>query len=546
MASTQAQRYDVIIIGAGLSGMYQLHLLRQLGLSVRVVDAASDVGGVWYWNRYPGCRVDSESFTYGYSFSDDIVDGWDWSEMYASQPENHRYLRYCADKLDVRKDITFNARVTRMTFDEDAHAWTLDFADGSALSATFVIAATGPLSAPQWPGVEGVGSFAGETYHTATWPRDETTSDPAPVRFDGKRIGIIGTGASGVQTIQELAKSTAEVYVFQRTPNWCMPLGNKPLTPAEQKDIHARQKEIFAACMKTFSGFDYGFLDQSALAATAAEREALFEKLYWGAGFGLWLGNYSDVLTDPHANALVSDFVARKVRERVKDPLTAEKLIPKDHGFGTRRVPLETRYYEAYNQPNIHLVDVKEDPIKRINSAGVETGTRQYDLDMLIYATGFDAVRGALDRIEIRGRGGRTLKEKWKDGPVTYLGLQYAGFPNLLALVGPQSGATFCNIPRCVEPQIRWVTDLLQHMKSRGLDYVEATPEAETEWTDHVADMVSQTLFATAQRGWFFGGNTPGRQTSARTFLAYTGGSPAYRERCDEVAKAGYRGFVLR
>ncbi|MBI5616629.1 MAG: NAD(P)/FAD-dependent oxidoreductase [Gammaproteobacteria bacterium] len=543
---SQQDRYDVIIIGAGLSGMYQLKLLRELGLSVHAVDAAGDVGGVWYWNRYPGARVDSESFTYGYSFSDDIVAGWDWNEMYAGQPENHRYLRFCAEQMDVRKDITFNARVTRMTFDEAASDWTLEFADGSRRCARFVVAATGPLSAPQWPAIEGLGTFEGEAYHTAVWPRDANGSDPAPVKFDGKRIAVIGTGASGVQTIQELAKSTAEIYVFQRTPNWCMPLGNKRLTDEDKRDIKARQKKIFADCMTTFSGFDYGFVDGKATEADPEEREAFFEKLYWQAGFGLWLGNYSDILFDQRANELVSDFVARKVRQRVKDPAIAEKLIPKDHGFGTRRVPLETNYYEAYNQPNVHLIDAKADPIQQINSAGLRTASRQYDLDMIIYATGFDAVRGALDRIDIRGRGGRSLKDKWQEGPVTYLGLQYAGFPNLLALVGPQSGATFCNIPRCAEPQIRWVTDLLKHMKEHGLKSVEATEQAETEWTDHVAELVSHMLFATAKNGWFFGGNTPGRKVSARTFVAYTGGNPAYRERCNAVAANGYTGFILK
>jgi len=548
MAASGQDRFDVIIIGAGLSGMYQLHLLRKLGFSVRVVDAAGDLGGVWYWNRYPGCRVDSESYTYGYSFSDEILDGWEWSELYSSQPENLRYLRRAAELLDVRKDMQFNARVTGMTFDEASAQWTLEFADGSRMRATFVIAATGPLSAPQYPAVEGRGSFQGEAYHTAAWPRDEAGTGGAPVCFDGKRIGVVGTGGSGVQMIQEIAKSTAELYVFQRTPNWCMPLGNHVLSDEEKRDIRAKQKRIFEDCLKTFSGFNYGFLDKSVFDAGEAEREALFEKLYHEHGFGLWLGNYNDILFDPRANAIVSDFVARKIRQRVKDPAVAEKLIPKNHGFGTRRVPLETRYYEAYNQPNVHLVDIKEDPLERINAAGIKTAARQYDLDMIVYATGFDAVRGALDRIDIRGRDGRALKDKWTDGPVTYLGLQYSGFPNLLAVVGPQSGATFCNIPRCAEPQIRWVADLLGHMKQRGLRYVEATAEAEAEWTHHVNEMVSQTLFATATDSWFFGGggNVAGRTPSTKTFLAYTGGNPAYRARCDEVAAKGYAGFTLK
>jgi len=404
------------------------------------------------------------------------------------------------------------------------------------------------LSAPQMPAVEGVGSFGGEAYHTATWPRNDGGYDGAPVSFAGKRVGVIGTGSSGVQVIQEIAKTAADLSVFQRTPNWCMPLGNKILSETEKRDIKERQKRIFEDCLKTFSGFDYGWVNQSALEVTAEEREAFFEKTYYASGFGLWLGNYRDVLFDPRANALLSDFVARKVRQRVKDPAIAEKLIPKNHGFGTRRIPLETRYYEVYNQPNVHLVDIKEDPIERITPTGIKTASRQHDLDMIVYATGFDAVRGSLDRIDIRGLGGAALKDKWKNGPLTYLGLQYGGFPNLLALVGPQSGATLCNIPRCAEPQIRWVADLLGYMKQRGLRYVEATAVAEAEWTAHVNELVEQTLFATATDSWFFGGggNVPGRKPSTATFLAYTGGNPAYRARCDEVAANGYTGFVLK
>src|SRR6266567_1399426 len=413
-----------VIIGAGLSGMYQLYRLRELGLSVRVFEAGNGVGGTWYWNRYPGARFDSESWTYGYSFSDELLREWEWSEHFTAQPETLRYCNFVADKLDLRREI--------------------EFKDGRQARARFLITAIGPLSAPTMPSIPGVESFRGESYHTGTWPH-------RPVSFAGKRVAVIGTGATAVQAITEIAKTVGHLTVFQRTPNWCAPLHNRPIDAATQARIKATYPEIFARCRESFGCFIHDADPRNALEVGPEEREAFFEKLYGEPGFGIWMGNFRDVLIDQDANATITEFMRRKIRQRIKDPKLAEKLIPTNHGFGTRRVPLESGYYEVFNQPNVRLVDVRETPIERITPAGVKTSDSEHEVDMIIYATGFDAITGAFDRIDIRGRGGRRLRDKWAEGPRTYLGLQVEGFPNLFTLVGPHNAATFCNIPRCVE-----------------------------------------------------------------------------------------------
>jgi cation diffusion facilitator CzcD-associated flavoprotein CzcO len=536
--------YDAIIIGAGISGMYQLHRLRQLGMSVRVFEAGSGVGGTWYWNRYPGCRFDSESYSYGYSFSKEILDEWNWSEHFAPQPETLKYLNFVADKLDVRKDITFNARVKSAAYDEQANLWNVTLEDGGQAAAPLLISATGPLSAPQMPNIPGVGDFKGEAFHTGLWPRDPNGYGPAKISFAGKRVGIIGTGATGVQVIQEVAKDVGHLYVFQRTPNWCAPLHNSKIDEATQRKIHASYDQIFQQCAESMGNFLHKFDERSALEVTPAEREAFFEALYASPGFGIWLGTFRDVLTDQRANDLASDFIARKIRSRVKDPKVAEKLIPKDHGFGLRRVPMETNYYEVYNQPNVTLVDIKEAPIERITAKGIKTAAAEYDLDLIIYATGFEAVTGALARIDIRGVGGVSLQEHWKDGPVTYLGMQTTGFPNFFTLVGPNNGSTFCNIPRCIEQNVDWLTDLIADMRAKGLTRVEPTAQAEVAWTEHVDETARATLFPTVN-SWFMGvnPNIPGRK---KKFMLYAGGFPLYRKTCADVAAKGYEGFVRR
>ena len=380
--------FDVIIIGAGLSGLYQQYRVRELGLSVRVIEAGSDVGGTWYWNRYPGARFDSESYSYGFSFSKELLDEWNWSEHFAPQPETLRYTAYVADKFDLRRDIVFGRRVSSAHWQEAARVWQLRLDDGQQLSARFLITAIGALSVPTLPLVDGIESFKGVSCHTAKWPHE-------PVSFEGKRVAVIGTGATGIQTIQEVAKTAAHLTVFQRTANWCAPLHNRKITDEEQRAIKAGYAEIFQRCSENPGGFIHKPDPRSALEVSREEREAFWEQRYAEPGFGIWVGNYRDILTNRESNALISDFIARKVRERVKDPATAEKLIPKNHGFGTRRLPLETRYYEVYNQPNVELVDLNETPIERITPTGIRTSAGESEFDMIIYATGFDALTGA-------------------------------------------------------------------------------------------------------------------------------------------------------
>jgi cation diffusion facilitator CzcD-associated flavoprotein CzcO len=535
--AVRTERCEVAIIGAGLSGMYQLYRLRQLGLSVRAFEAGDGVGGTWYWNRYPGARFDSESWTYGFSFSDELLQEWSWSEHFSPQPETLRYCNFVADKFDLRRDITFNSRVVAATYDERANEWELAFEDGRRVRSRFLITAVGPLSAPTMPAIPGVKDFRGEAYHTGTWPHHK-------VSFEGKRVAVIGTGATGVQAITEIAKTAGHLTVFQRTPNWCAPLHNSRIDAEAQARIKASYPEIFARCRDSFGCFIHAADPRNALEVSPEEREAFYEKLYAEPGFGIWMGNFRDILIDKAANDTITDFMRRKIRTRVHDPALAEKLIPTNHGFGTRRVPLESGYYEVYNQPNVRLVDLRETPIERITADGIETSDAEHRFDMIVYATGFDAITGAFDRIDIRGRGGLRLKEKWAEGPRTYLGLQVAGFPNMLTLVGPHNAATFCNIPRCIEQNVEWVTDLLRHMGQKGYTRIEASEAAEAAWTQHVHESAARLLLLEVD-SWMTGinRNVAGRQK--RTFMAYAGGAPKYREKCDEVAGRGYEGFVL-
>lgn len=543
MSSTAAvKEYDAIIIGAGVTGLYQLYRLRELGLSVRVIEAAGGVGGTWFWNRYPGCRFDSESESYAYSFSKELLQEWDWTEHYSPQPETLRYLNHVADKFDLRKDIQFNTRVRAANFDAAVNCWEVEAESGERARARYLITALGPLSAPMMPKIPGIESFRGTSFHTFNWPADPNGWGGADVGYAGKRVGIIGTGATGVQVIQEVAKTAGSLTVFQRRPNWCTPLGNGPVSPEEQAKIKASYPEVFAKCKTSFASMVHDADPRSALEVSAEEREALFEKLYPGPGFSLWLGAFGDILTNQKANDLISEFVAKKIRQRVKDPKIAEKLIPRDHGFGTRRVPLETKYYEVYNQPNVELVDLSETPIERITEKGVKTSAKEYEVDILIYATGFDAVTGALDRIDITGEGGVKLKDKWANGPRTYLGLQSAGFPNLFTLVGPQGNSALCNVPRCAELNVEWVTGLIRHMRDGQMTRAQPSKAAEDAWVDQVAEVADMTLLPKTD-SWYTGSNVPGKK---RTFLIWAGGNPAYREILADVAAKNYEGFELR
>ncbi|MGR8947889.1 MAG: flavin-containing monooxygenase [Gammaproteobacteria bacterium] len=535
-SGTAVEKYDAIIIGAGISGMYQLYRLREMGMSVRVLEMGTDVGGTWYWNRYPGARFDSESYSYGYSFSQDILDEWDWSEHFAAQPEILRYLQFVADKIDVRKDIDFSTRVKAAIYLEDDNLWQVETDDGRRLQGKFLITAVGPLSAPQMPNIDGVDDFEGEAYHTGLWPHQ-------PVEMKGKRVGIIGTGATAVQVIQTIASEVDHLTIFQRTPNWCAPLGNSAISKEEMEDIRARYPEIFQQCKESFGSFMHAMDRRSVFDLSPEERNKFWEELYDTPGFAMWLGNFYDILTDEKANAEVSKFVENKIRERINDPAIADKLIPKNHGFGTRRVPMETNYYEVYNRDNVTLIDCRDTPIERITPKGIKTSEQEFEFDMIIYATGFNAVVGALERIEITGVGGKKLNEKWKDGPRTFLGMQTAGFPNMFTLVGPHNGSTFCNIPRCIEQNVEWVTELIRYMHEHDYEHCETTVDAENDWTQHVYDAAMRTLFPTAD-SWFMNvnQNMPEKQ---RTFLLYSGGSPVYRQKCDDVAAKDYAGFEM-
>src|ERR1700757_4923294 len=458
--------YDAIVIGAGISGLYMLYRLRELGMTARVFEAGTNVGGTWYWNRYPGARFDSESWTYGYSFSQELLQEWDWEEHFAGQPETERYLNYVADKFDLRRDIQFNSRVAAAHYQEDTHSWDVLLADGRRYKTRFLVPPVGVLSAPTIPRLPGVETFRAQSCHTHYWPKE-------PVRFEGKRVAVIGTGATGVQTITEVAKTAGHLTVFQRTPQWAAPLHNGRISKDEMSRIRANYTEIFDRCQQTHGCFIHATDPRSTFEVTHEEREAFWEKLYGEPGFGIWMGNFRDILVDREANKLISDFVARKIRQRVKDPVIAEKLIPKNHGFGTRRVPLESGYYEVYNRPNVKLVDINETPIERITPTGIKTSAAEYEFDIIIYATGFDAITGAFDRINIRGVDGVSLKDKWKEGPQTFLGILVDGFPNMLMVMGPHTGLG--NFPRAAEYSADWVTRLIKFAHERGLTRIEAT-----------------------------------------------------------------------
>ncbi len=533
--TTQGLDFDAIVIGAGISGLYQLYRLRELGLRVRVFETGTGVGGTWYWNRYPGARFDSESYSYAYSFSQELLDEWDWTEHFSPQPQTERYLNYVADKFDLRRDIQFSARVAAAHFDEEEACWRVTLEDGSRHSTRYLVTAVGPLSAPTLPRYEGLDDFRGQSFHTGLWPKE-------PVDFAGKRVAVIGTGATGVQTIQEVAKTAGHLTVFQRRPNWCKPLQNREIGPEEMQEIRRGYPEMFRRCRETASCFLHTPDPRRTLEVPEAERLAFWEDLYASQGFGFWVGNFSDILTDRAANKACSDFVAGKIRERVTDPEVAELLIPKDHGFGTRRVPQETFYYETFNRPNVELVSILETPIERITPSGLIVGERAFEFDIIIYATGFDAITGSFDRIDIRGRGGESLKEKWRAALETFLGMQVAGFPNMFMVMGPHTALG--NIPRSVEYNVEWITDLIRYMEEHDLSVADARQEAVEDWTRYVIKM-GEGLLTNEVDSWMTGinQNVEGKQT--RIIARYSGSAPTYRERCDEVAAGGYRELIL-
>ena len=532
----QVAQYDAIVIGAGISGMFMLYRLRQLGMTARVFEAGTDVGGTWYWNRYPGARFDSESWTYGYSFSKELLQAWDWKEHFSPQPDTLEYLNLVTDKFDLRRDMQFRSTVTAAHWDDAANLWTVTLESGQQARSRFLITAIGILSAYTLPAIPGRDSFRGPAYHPARWPH-------TPVDFTGKRVGIIGTGATAIQAIPEIAKQASQLTVFQRRPNWAAPLHNSEIGREEMAAIKTRYDEIYARCAETPSWFIHEADRRKTMDVPPAEREAFWEKLYAEPGFGIWMGNFRDILIDETANAAISEFIAKKIRQRVKDPQVADKLIPKDHGFGTRRVPLESGYFEAYNRNNVLLVDVNETPIECITPNGVKTSDQEYKFDILVYATGFDGVTGAFDRIDIRGPNGVRLKDVWADGPRTWLGLQPDGFPNLLMVLGPHTARG--NIPRAIEHGVEFLAGLLRFMQRHNFTRVETRPEQVANWTETVIK-ASEPLLSSKVDSWQTGVNRNVSGKNVRRVLGYNGNGVHYRRKCEEVAAGGYQEFAFR
>ena len=529
--SGEAKRYDVVVIGAGVTGLYALYRMRELGLSVQVLDEATGVGGTWYWNRYPGCRFDSESYSYGYSFSEELLQEWDWKEHYSGQPENERYLNYVADKFDLRKDIRFKTRVKSATYIEDENAWQIEGIDGYLVRGQFLVTAVGLLSAGYIPAFEGINEFKGQWCHTGRWPKEG-------MDLAGKRVGVIGTGATAVQLIPMIAPEVAHLTVFQRTANYCAPLRNGPIDDEAQKEIKANYPEIFRICNETAGSFMHEFDPRSAMSVTPEERLKQYETLWQKPGFGKWLSNFYDVMVPGEANDDYAEFVRNKIRERVHDPEVAELLVPKDHTFGAKRVPCETNYYDTFNRDNVLLVDVRNAPIERITPTGVRTTDQEYDLDVIIYATGYDAVTGALLNIDIYGEDGVLLKDKFEQGPRTYMGISSAGYPNLFTV----NAASVGNFVRAAEPLIDWVSECITHVRESGFSRIEPTIEAEDAWVQHVNDE-GEKILRTKAANWFVGANIPGK---ARALLTAPDTAPAMRAKRAEVAAKGYEGFVLQ
>nr|2YLW_A Chain A, PHENYLACETONE MONOOXYGENASE [Thermobifida fusca]2YM1_A Chain A, PHENYLACETONE MONOOXYGENASE [Thermobifida fusca]2YM2_A Chain A, PHENYLACETONE MONOOXYGENASE [Thermobifida fusca]4C77_A Chain A, PHENYLACETONE MONOOXYGENASE [Thermobifida fusca] len=527
------EEVDVLVVGAGFSGLYALYRLRELGRSVHVIETAGDVGGVWYWNRYPGARCDIESIEYCYSFSEEVLQEWNWTERYASQPEILRYINFVADKFDLRSGITFHTTVTAAAFDEATNTWTVDTNHGDRIRARYLIMASGQLSVPQLPNFPGLKDFAGNLYHTGNWPHE-------PVDFSGQRVGVIGTGSSGIQVSPQIAKQAAELFVFQRTPHFAVPARNAPLDPEFLADLKKRYAEFREESRNTPGGTHRYQGPKSALEVSDEELVETLER-YWQEGGPDILAAYRDILRDRDANERVAEFIRNKIRNTVRDPEVAERLVPKGYPFGTKKLILEIDYYEMFNRDNVHLVDTLSAPIETITPRGVRTSEREYELDSLVLATGFDALTGALFKIDIRGVGNVALKEKWAAGPRTYLGLSTAGFPNLFFIAGPGSPSALSNMLVSIEQHVEWVTDHIAYMFKNGLTRSEAVLEKEDEWVEHVNEIADETLYPMTA-SWYTGANVPGKP---RVFMLYVGGFHRYRQICDEVAAKGYEGFVL-
>ncbi|MGA8755064.1 MAG: NAD(P)/FAD-dependent oxidoreductase [Stellaceae bacterium] len=526
---------DALVIGAGFAGLYQLLCLRdRLGLSVQALEAGGGVGGTWYWNRYPGARCDSESHVYWYTFSPELMREWEWSERYPGQAEILRYLNFVADRFDLKRDIRFNTRVVAASYDEQANRWQVRTEGGETYVVKFLITAVGCLSTANVPDLPGLDDFAGDWYHTGQWPHEG-------VDFTGKRVGMIGTGSTGIQAAPVIAASAKHLTVFQRTANYSVPARNAPLTPEFRRYIKEHTKDIRTFTHETINGMAFRIEERRAVDTPPEEREKIYEAA-WERGGLQFRAAFQDMMIDKRANDTAADFVKRKIRSIVKDPKTAAILSDIDHPYAAKRPPIDTNYFETYNRPNVTLVDLRKAPIDRISRAGICTTEAEYLVDIIVFATGFDAMTGPMLRIDIRGRGGVALKDVWEAGPRNYLGLQVAGFPNLFTITGPGSPSVLCNMPVAIEQHADWITDCIRHLNDRGLECIEARADAMDKWVAEVNEAAHKTVLPLAKHSWYLGANIPGKP---RVFMPYAGGMLRYRQLCADVAARGYEGFML-
>jgi cyclohexanone monooxygenase len=534
-APERSAQLDVAVVGGGLGGLYALHRLRSLGFAARVYEAGGGVGGTWFWNRYPGARCDIESLEYSYSFSDELQQEWKWPERYATQPEILRYIEHVADRFDLRRDVQLNTRIASAVFDPATNRWTLRSDKGEVVSARFCVMATGNLSTPRVPDFKGLESFQGRWFHSGLWPAEG-------VDFTGQRVGVIGTGSSGIQMIPLIAEQAKHLYVFQRTANFSLPAQNMPMDSAREQPHKANYSQRRKQARETpFGVSGYPAPARSALEASPEERRRKYEELWAQGGSVGFLSCYTDFLVNREANETAAEFVREKIRSIVRDPAVAELLTPRDHPIGTKRLCLDTGYYETYNRDNVTLVDVRSAPIQEITPRGVRTSEREYELDAIAFATGFDAMTGALREIDIRVEGGPALAEKWTAGPRTYLGLTVAGYPNLFLITGPGSPGVKSQMILSIEQHADWIVDCLKHLRANAFARIEAAPEAEDAWVAHVNQVADGTLYPLAN-SWYVGANVPGKP---RIFMPYVGGVAAYRKKCDRVAANDYEGFSL-
>jgi len=531
--SDSAADVDVVVVGAGFAGLYALHRLRGMGLSARAFEQAEDVGGTWYWNRYPGARCDVESIDYSFSFSEELQQEWSWTERYATQPEILRYLNHVADRFDLRPAITFGTRVVSAVYDEPSARWLVETDRGHRVTARNCIMAVGCLSLGRIPDFPDLESFRGQAYHTGTWPRQG-------VDFTGLRVGVIGTGSSGIQVIPQIAQQAAHLTVFQRTPHYTIPAQHHRLDPEWLAEFKHQYAEYRGRMRVSRGGVSRDYSERRALETPPEQRRRVYQAR-WNFGGAEILGSFADLLTDIEANQTVADFVAGKIREIVRDPDVADRLVPRGYPFGAKRLCVDTGYYDTYNRDNVTLVDVTATPVEAITPAGIKTSAAEHELDAIVFATGFDAMTGALLAMDIRGRGGLTLRQAWEAGPRTYLGLSVAGFPNLFIVTGPGSPSVLSNVVLSIEQHVEWITDFVAYLRKHDIDWAEPRTAAQDSWVAHVNDVASQTLFPVGN-SWYLGANVPGKP---RVFMPYIGGVGRYRAICDQVAAAGYTGFDL-